>query len=217
MRIGAFVPIRLERLESHNRQSRDALWIAPVKPEHAMSAQAGSEFERIFRPHLDAAYNLARLLLRDERDAEDVVQEAYLRAMRGFSRFRGEASRPWLLAIVRNACFTWMRDNGARRAQAEFNEEVHAISAATPETQSIRLERRETVRNCIEQLPPDFREAIVLREMEQMSYSEIAQITGVPAGTVMSRLARARARLADCLKIRLGKADSAKAVPESRP
>lgn len=188
------------------------------KAESTMSERAGSEFERIFLPHLDAAYNLARLLLRDDRDAEDVVQESYLRALRGFSGFRGEASRPWLLRIVRNTCFTWMRDNRARADRAEFDEQIHAVSGATPEAQSLRHERMRAVASCIDQLPLDFREAVILREMEQMSYQEIAEITGVPAGTVMSRLSRARARLADCLKLRLGRpaADEMRAVPEKR-
>jgi RNA polymerase sigma-70 factor, ECF subfamily len=163
------------------------------------TAKSSAEFDRIFLPHLDAAYNLARYLIRNAQDAEDVVQEAYLRAFRAFSSFRGEASRPWLLTIVRNTSFTWMRDNRAWSGHAEFDEEGQVSGGDNPETQSIRLERSRALGNCVERLPADFREAIVLREMEELSYREIAEITGVPPGTVMSRLSRARARLADCL------------------
>lgn len=174
-----------------------------VKSQSSTSPRVEAEFERIFLPHLDAAWNLARLLMRNSQDAEDVVQESYLRALRSFSGFRGESSRAWLLAIVRNTCFTWMRSNRERADQTEFREEIHAVAAATPETQSLSRERSDAVSRCIQQLPTDFREAIILRELQQMSYREIAEITGVPSGTVMSRLARARSRLASCLKIRL--------------
>ena len=159
-----------------------------------------AEFEQLFLPHLDAAYNLARLLTRNAHDAEDVVQESYLRAFRAFSSFRGEASRPWLLTIVRNTSFTWLRDNRSRADQAEYHEELHVSGGPTPEAESLGHERARCVQRCVQQLPPDFREAIVLREMEELSYEEIAEITGVPRGTVMSRLSRARARLAECLK-----------------
>jgi RNA polymerase sigma-70 factor (ECF subfamily) len=158
------------------------------------------EFERLFLPHLDAAYNLARLLVRNTQDAEDVVQESYLRALRAFSGFRGEAGRPWFLTIVRNTSFTWLRDNRGRADHAEFNEELQVSPAPTPEAESLEQERARGVERCVQQLPADFREAIVLREMEELSYQEIAEITGVPRGTVMSRLSRARARLAECLK-----------------
>jgi RNA polymerase sigma-70 factor (ECF subfamily) len=163
------------------------------------TTKTSAEFERIFLPHLDAAYNLARFLMRNAEDAEDVVQESYLRALRAFSSFRGEASRGWLLTIVRNTSFTWLRDNRSR-GHAEYHEELHVSGDGTPETQSIRHERARAVEHCVEQLPSDFREAIVLREMEELSYREIAEITNVPPGTVMSRLSRARARLAECLK-----------------
>jgi RNA polymerase sigma-70 factor, ECF subfamily len=138
--------------------------------------------------------------MRNAHDAEDVVQESYLKALRAFPGFRGGTSRPWLLAIVRNTCFTWLRDRGSRAAQAEYHEELHVSGGATPEAESLRQERARAVDRCIERLPADFREAIILREMEELSYQEIAEITCVPAGTVMSRLSRARARLADCLK-----------------
>jgi RNA polymerase sigma-70 factor (ECF subfamily) len=161
---------------------------------------AAAEFESLFLPHLDAAYNLARLLTRNEHDAEDVVQEAYLKSLRAFSSFRGGASRPWFLTIVRNTSFTWLRDNRFRANRAEYHEELHVSGGATPEAESLGNERAREVEPCIRELPSDFREAIVLREMEDLSYQEIAEITGVPRGTVMSRLSRARARLAGCLR-----------------
>jgi RNA polymerase sigma-70 factor (ECF subfamily) len=161
---------------------------------------SSAEFEQLFLPHLDAAYNLARLLVRNAQDAEDVVQESYLRALRAFSTFRGETSRPWFLTIVRNTSFTWLRDNRGRADHAEYHEELHVSDGPSPEGESLGRERARGVERCVQQLPADFREAIVLREMEELSYKEIAEITGVPRGTVMSRLSRARARLAECLK-----------------
>jgi len=162
------------------------------------------EFEKLFLPHLDAAYNLARLLMRNRQDAEDVVQESYLRALRAFASFRGEASRPWILTIVRNTSFTRLRDNRSRADHAEYHEELHVSAGHTPEAESLGNERALAVERCVQLLPSDFREAIVLREMEELSYQEIAEITGVPRGTVMSRLSRARARLAACLKNSMG-------------
>ena len=161
---------------------------------------SGAEFEQLFLPHLDAAYNLARLLVRNAQDAEDVVQESYLRALRAFSSFRGESSRPWFLTIVRNTSFTWLRDNRGRAYHAEYHEELHVSDGPSPEGESLGRERARYVERCVQQLPADFREAIVLREMEELSYKEIAGITGVPPGTVMSRLSRARTRLAECLR-----------------
>jgi RNA polymerase sigma-70 factor (ECF subfamily) len=168
--------------------------------ESSMSA-AGSraEFEKLFLPHLDAAYNLARLLTRNTHDAEDVVQESYLKAFRAFSGFRGGSTRPWILTIVRNTSFTWLRDNRSRADQAEYDDGLHVSGGDTPEAELLGNERAQAVDRCVRALPSDFREAIVLREMEELSYQEIAEITGVPVGTVMSRLSRARARLAECL------------------
>jgi RNA polymerase sigma-70 factor (ECF subfamily) len=159
-----------------------------------------AEFEKLFLPHLDAAYNLARLLTRNAHDAQDVVQESYLKAFRAFSGFRGGSARPWILTIVRNTSFTWLRDNRSRSDQAEYDDGIHVSGADTPEAELLGNERAQAVDRCIQALPSDFREAIVLREMEELSYQEIAEITGVPAGTVMSRLSRARARLAECLR-----------------
>jgi RNA polymerase sigma factor (sigma-70 family) len=183
----------------------------------ASATDTGAEFESLFLTHLDAAYNLARLLTRTEYDAEDVVQEAYLRALRAFASFRGEASRAWFLTIVRNTSFSWLRDNRLRADHAEYHEELHVSSGATPEAESLAPERARAVERCVQELPADFREAIVLREMEELSYQEIAEITGVPRGTVMSRLSRGRARLAECLRNSGGFTDSSAADTARSP
>jgi RNA polymerase sigma-70 factor (ECF subfamily) len=191
--------------------------LARTRPDAdaSMSASNSSaEFEKLFLPHLDAAYNLARLLVRNPHDAEDVVQESYLRALRAFKGFRGGAGRPWFLTIVRNTSFTWLRDNRRRADSAEYSEDLHAGSQPTPEIESIGRERASSVERCVQQLPSDFREVIVLRELEELSYKEIAEITGVPRGTVMSRLSRARARLAECLR---NSADKRVTVGETLP
>jgi RNA polymerase sigma-70 factor (ECF subfamily) len=164
-----------------------------------------ARFEEHFLPHLDAAYNLARLLTRNPDDADDVVQESYLRAWRSFSTFNGQSSRPWILTIVRNTSFTFLRDNRLGGNPVEYREELHVSAAPSPEAESLQQERARALEHCVEQLPADFREIIVLREMEDLSYEAIAEITGVPKGTVMSRLSRARARLAACLRKAAGK------------
>ena len=156
-----------------------------------------TEFERQVVPHLDAAYNLARFLLRNDQDAEDVVQEAALRAFRFFESFRGENSRAWFLSIVRNTAFTVLKRYRMDEETVVFDEELHG-GQIPPLDAGLALDRahdRQTVRAAIEQLPAEFREAITLRELEGMSYKEIADIAGVPIGTVMSRLARARCQL----------------------
>jgi RNA polymerase sigma-70 factor, ECF subfamily len=156
-----------------------------------------TEFERQVLPHLDAAYNLARFLMRNDRDAEDIVQEAALRAFRFFESFRGENSRAWFLSIVRNTAFTALKRNRMNDETVEFDEELHGSQIPALDA-GIALDRahdQQTVRAAIEQLPPEFREAITLRELEGMSYKEIADVAGVPIGTIMSRLARARRQL----------------------
>ncbi len=154
-------------------------------------------FERCILPHLDAAYNLARWLTRNAHDAEDVVQEACLRAYQFFGGFRGADGRAWLLAVVRNTCYTWLERNRPREPLTPFDETKHtgADLPAGPQELAQRGEDRERLRRAIEGLPPEYREVIVLRELEGLSYREIAGITAAPLGTVMSRLARARERL----------------------
>jgi RNA polymerase sigma factor (sigma-70 family) len=159
-------------------------------------------FEQTIIPHLNAAYNLARWLTRNSHDADDLVQEAYLKAFRAFETFQGkdsESGRAWLLTVVRNTCFTWARKKGDQPT-AEFDEQLHS-SAETPDAESILLNQAalSSLKNCVEALPLEFREAIVLRELEELSYKDIAEIARVPVGTVMSRLARARKRLQECL------------------
>ena len=160
-----------------------------------------ARFEEVVLPHLDDAYTLARHLVHDEHDAQDVVQEAYLRALKYFRTFRGGDGRAWLLAIVRNRSHTWHRSRQVDAATAEFDEEVHSGEGAggDPEAGARRGEARETLRQALEKLAPEFREVIVLRELQGLSYKEIAQVTGSPVGTVMSRLARARQRLLEAL------------------
>ena len=156
-----------------------------------------SDFERRVLPHLDAAYNLARFIMRNDQDAEDVVQEAALRAFRFFDNFRGENARAWFLTIVRNTSFTVLKRERSEEDQVVFDEELHGGQAPLMEVGAAldRAQDRQTVRAAIEQLTPEFRETIVLRELEGLSYKEIADVAGVPIGTVMSRIARARRQL----------------------
>jgi RNA polymerase sigma-70 factor (ECF subfamily) len=155
-----------------------------------------ARFEQAVLPHLDAAYNLARWLTRDGHDAEDVVQEAYLRALQFFDGFHGTDGRAWLLRIVRNTCYTWLQRNRGHKLMV-FDEEVHgaASEAFRPETPLLRQEDQQRVRQALEELPVEFREVLVLRELEGLSYKQIADVADLPVGTVMSRLARGRERL----------------------
>ena len=165
-----------------------------------------TQFERQVLPHLDAAYNLARFLMRNDQDAEDVVQDASLRAFRFFEGFRGENSRAWFLTIVRNAAFTALKRNRMDEETVVFDEELHG-GQIPPLDAGLALDQaqdRQTVRAAIEQLPAEFGEAITLRELQGMSYKEIADVAGVPIGTIMSRLARARRQL----QLLLTKSDS---------
>jgi len=155
-----------------------------------------ARFEQAVLPHLTAAYNLARWLTGNDQDAEDAVQESYLRALKFFSGFRGGSSRPWLLAIVRNTCYTWLRRNRMEEPGIELDDDLRIDSnSPSPEAILLAAARRDLVRRALEELPAEFREIVILREMEGLSYKEIAEVTAIPVGTVMSRLARARARL----------------------
>jgi RNA polymerase sigma factor (sigma-70 family) len=177
----------------------------PMLPDDEATAQRSKDrFRDAVLPHLDDAYNLARYLTRNGQDADDVVQEAYLRAFRFFPTFRGDNARAWLLAIVRNCFYSSLksRPRGDTASltdvdldtlnSATVTSDLWASDAETPEQTLMRLDDVRVVRALIETLPTQFREALVLREMEEMSYQDIAVITDVPIGTVMSRLARAR-------------------------
>ena len=166
-------------------------------------------FEQAVLPHLDAAYSLARWLTRNDQDAQDVTQESFLRAFRFFDGYQGGNMRAWLLTIVRNTCYTWLHQNRPPESAVEFDEEIHSDEVsrggADPELQVLANADKETVHRALEELPEVFREALVLRELEGMSYKEIADVTSVSLGTVMSRLARGRARLRESLSVSLGK------------
>ena len=161
-----------------------------------MSTLKTARFEQLVLPHLSAAYNLAKWLVREESEAEDMVQDACLKAFNAFDGFRGDDARSWLLTIVRNSCFTALRKRKTADLTA-YEEDLHAGAVTTPdpETLRIRVEDRASVHRALGELPAEFREILVLREMEGLSYKELAQVTGLPIGTVMSRLARARTRL----------------------
>jgi len=151
---------------------------------------------------MDAAYNLARWLTRNEHDAEDVVQDAMLRAYRFSDGLRGEP-RPWLLAIVRHACFSWLKTNRPGDVAASIDEGGFepAAEADGPEALAARELDRRLLNEAIAALPPHFREVLVLRELEDLSYKEIARVIDAPIGTVMSRLARARRLLAESMRV----------------
>jgi RNA polymerase sigma-70 factor, ECF subfamily len=153
-------------------------------------------FDAAVLPHLSAAYNLARWLTRDDQNAQDVVQEACLRAFKYWKSFSGRDCRSWLLAIVRNTYYSWLRQQSVQPSLTEDGE-IDDVDAAVPNPENVLLQKadRQLLRAALEDLPSEFREAIVLREMEGLSYKEIADIASVPIGTIMSRLARARKRL----------------------
>jgi RNA polymerase sigma-70 factor (ECF subfamily) len=164
---------------------------------------AVARFEETVLPHLDAAYTLARHLLRNEHDAEDVVQDAYLRAVRHFGGYRGGNVRAWLLTIVRHTCYSWLRRHQVDARATEFDEAVHGDpqTADDPEAEMLRGALREALDRAIEALPVEFREVVILRDVQGLSYAEIAEVVGIPMGTVMSRLSRARERLQRALPV----------------
>ena len=159
-------------------------------------------------PYVDSAHNLARWLVRSDAEAEDLAQEAMLRAYRFFGGFRGGDPRAWLLKIVRNTCYSWLEKARGTRDATEFDEQVHGVPEVTPESLAIAGADRERLARALEGLPPRLREVLVLRELEGCSYKEIAEVAGIPIGTVMSSLSRARRRL----ELALG-ADERKAAP----
>jgi RNA polymerase sigma-70 factor (ECF subfamily) len=184
-----------------------------------MTQQINSiNFEETVLPHLDAAYNLARWLTRNEQDAQDIVQEAYLRAFRFFPAFRGGDAHSWIMKIVRNTCYTWLHDNRPLQDAMEFDENLFPPDPRGPNPEEVVLQNDSgnLVRKALERLPANFREVLVLRELEGMSYKEIAEITGMAAGTVMSSLSRARDRFRQALKD-LMNVDSVQTSPRILP
>jgi RNA polymerase sigma-70 factor (ECF subfamily) len=171
-------------------------------------------FELEVLPHLDTAHNLARWLTRNEQDAQDAVQEAYLRAFRFYPGFLGGDARAWLMKIVRNTCYTWLHVNRPLKDAREFDENLFFPDSRVPNPEEVVLQNDSgtLVRKALEKLAPNFREILILRELEGMSYREIADTTGMPVGTVMSSLSRARGRLRQVL-IGLMNGDT---VPSSR-
>ncbi len=160
-----------------------------------------ASFEQLVLPHMRAGYNLARWLLRNDHDAEDVMQEAIVRAFRFFDGFAGANPRAWLLTVVRNSAYSFLQQNRARELGTEFDEELHTEAASdrrtseTPEVLLLRSAQQRFLNEAVEALPVEFREVFVLREMEGLSYKEIADLARIPIGTVMSRLSRARRQL----------------------
>jgi len=172
---------------------------APMDGFRSLERQRTARFEAQILAHLDSAYRLARFLLRDAAIAKDAVQDACLRAFNAFDRMHGPDARSWFLAVVRNACMDVLRDRRDRAHDEEYDDDEHvgAVASelgtpATPEELAVRASDSRWLRDAIEALPPDYREVIVLRELEELSYKEISAIVDIPIGTVMSRLARAR-------------------------
>jgi RNA polymerase sigma-70 factor (ECF subfamily) len=159
--------------------------------------QERRQFEETFLPFLDAAYNLARWIVQHDQDAQDVVQEAYLRAFKGFHGFRGGNGRAWLLTIVRNTAYTWVNKHAGQGKLVPYEEEKHAEIIAFDQStrETVSEKRKEWLQNALLRLPTEYREVILLYEFEGLSYKELALALGVPVGTVMSRLSRARRRL----------------------
>ena len=167
-----------------------------------VETESGTQFEQLMLPHLDAAYSLARYLVRDVHDAEDLVQDAYLRALRYFDSFRGGDERAWVLTIVRRTCYSWLKRDRDRPRSTEFDEAEHGVELGKdPEAQAVDGALRDRLSRAVEALPIEFREVVVLRDVQDLSYKEIASVLGIPLGTVMSRLARARRRLQAMLPV----------------
>ena len=173
----------------------------------ASTQKRAERFQAMVLPHLDSAFNLARWLTRSSQDAEDIVQEAYLRAFKFFDGFHGEDGRAWMLGIVRNTFYTWYQQNKAQAQNTRFEEELHGAHLEDaedahehdPEAQLIQKDNRRELQQALEALSVEFREVIVMRELEDLSYKQIAGIVGIPIGTVMSRLGRGRKQLAEIL------------------
>jgi RNA polymerase sigma factor (sigma-70 family) len=175
-----------------------------IEPSGAGDA---GQFERIVLPHLDAAFNLARWLVRDPQDAQDIVQEACLRAFKFFGGFQGGDPRAWLLKIVRNTSYSFLERKRPASLTEEFDEKTHVSESPAPNVEEtlVKTVESQMLRAALDELPVKFREVIVLRELEGLSYKEIAEVAEIPIGTVMSSLARARERLRETLLRERGK------------
>jgi RNA polymerase sigma-70 factor (ECF subfamily) len=195
-----------EDLESSAKIVKFTILKKHQEPDAAQEHELAS-FEQTMLPHMDAAHNLAKWLLRNEEDAQDVVQEAYLRAFKSFSGFHGSNGRAWLLTIVRNTSYTLLKKNRAVDLTTTFDEEIHVAGdeSVSPATVLEHSENAELIREAMDALPAEFREILTLRHQEALSYKEIAAIVEIPPGTVMSRLARARGKLREYLAARISK------------
>jgi len=184
-------------------------------PRPGASHASGASFDDVVIPHLDAAYRLARWLMRNDEDAKDVVQEASLRALRYFGTFTGGSGRAWFFRIVRNTCYGW-RGHGSHVATDTFDEEQHSSDrpATDPETLLLQTADATVIARAMRNLPDRFQRLLVLREFEGLSYRELANALGIPIGTVMSRLSRARQALRDALD---SEANASLAVEYSSP
>ena len=195
-----------EDLESSAKIVKFAI-LKKHQEQDAVQEHELASFEEAMLPHMDAAHNLAKWMLRNEQDAQDVVQEAYLRAFKSFSGFHGSNGRAWLLTIVRNTSYTLLKKNKTVDLTTTFDEEIHAsgYESVSPATILEHSEDAELVREAMDELPAEFREILTLRHQEDLSYKEIAVIAQIPPGTVMSRLARARVKLKERLAARIDK------------
>jgi RNA polymerase sigma-70 factor (ECF subfamily) len=154
-----------------------------------------TRFEELFLPHLDTAYSLARWIVGGDQDAQDIVQEAYARALKGFPGFRGDNPRAWLLTIVRNTAYSWIKKRLNEEKLIPFDEQIHAVPVEVAPSEQSQEKRRQLLEWALNRLPAEFREVLVLFEIERWSYKAMAAALNVPLGTVMSRLSRARRRL----------------------
>ncbi len=171
-----------------------------LKPHRVEERTGLALFEELALPHLDALHNFARWLMRNDDEAQEVVQETFLRALRYFDSYKGTNAKAWLFAILRNTCFTWCSRKRQAGETESFNEGTHSSHSAMcdQEQQMIDAGRMVTLRHCIEMLPLEYREVLIMRELEEMSYRQISEAMAIPVGTVMSRLSRARRRLEEC-------------------
>jgi RNA polymerase sigma-70 factor, ECF subfamily len=191
----------------HQREGNRAIEFSGLQSRGASnltSREKSARFSLLLEPHLDAVYNYARWLARNDNDAEDVAHDAVLRALEYLDGFKGDRIRPWLLTIVRNTFYTWLKKTRPVEMVESLEEETHGApeEAADPQAQALRNADRRVLAAAIERLPREYREPLILREMEDFSYKEIGALLDIPIGTVMSRLARARKKIEESLKAR---------------